>query len=204
MPSGYTAPVQDGEITEFVDYALTCARGFGALVMLHDSDQSLEATKRFVAEGGYLESTDYYEKRLEASHRRLHELNTMTADEALAQARSQQQETMARNAEIEQERLRTRARYEHMLAQVEAWEAPGPDYTEFKAFMIKQLRDSIEFDCRPFAMGVPEASPTWLLDQIQAEKATIERYETTIADVRDRNETRRAWITGLLESLETA
>jgi hypothetical protein len=36
MPTGYTAGVADGTITEFREYALLCARAFGACIMLRD------------------------------------------------------------------------------------------------------------------------------------------------------------------------
>jgi hypothetical protein len=36
MPTGYTAPVQSGEIVELEDFILLCARAFGACVMQRD------------------------------------------------------------------------------------------------------------------------------------------------------------------------
>lgn len=36
MPTGYTASVQEGKVTEFRDFAMECARAFGALVMMRD------------------------------------------------------------------------------------------------------------------------------------------------------------------------
>ena len=34
MPTGYTAAVCSGEITEIKDFALSCARAFGALITM--------------------------------------------------------------------------------------------------------------------------------------------------------------------------
>lgn len=36
MPTGYTVGIADGKITTFEQYAMTCARAFGALVMMRD------------------------------------------------------------------------------------------------------------------------------------------------------------------------
>lgn len=36
MPTGYTNRIQNGEITEFKDFALACARAFGALISMRD------------------------------------------------------------------------------------------------------------------------------------------------------------------------
>lgn len=36
MPTGYTHGVQDGTVTEFRDFALICARAFGATILMRD------------------------------------------------------------------------------------------------------------------------------------------------------------------------
>jgi len=40
MPTGYTCQVQDGMITEFKEFALLCARNFGACITLRDEPLS--------------------------------------------------------------------------------------------------------------------------------------------------------------------
>ena len=42
MPSGYTEGVASGKVTEFKEYALLCARAFGACISLRDEPLSLE------------------------------------------------------------------------------------------------------------------------------------------------------------------
>jgi hypothetical protein len=36
MPSSHTSPVQKGEVTSFPDFALDCARAFGATIAMRD------------------------------------------------------------------------------------------------------------------------------------------------------------------------
>ena len=58
MPTGYTAYVQDGVITEFADFAMKCARAFGALIDMRD--ESLDAEIRVQREP----NTEYFDKEL--------------------------------------------------------------------------------------------------------------------------------------------
>jgi len=202
MPTGYTAPVQDGTITELSDFALICARAFGAMVLLRDSDQSLEATRRFIAEGAYAESSSYYEERLTEARARLDALLAMNDADALAAAQAERDSAEEREREREEKRLRELARYETMIAKVKAWPAPTTEHERFKDFMLDQLRSSIDFDCRPFSMPLPEVSLAWRDTEIEREVASIARCEEEIAKERERNDGRRAWITALIDSLE--
>ena len=202
MPTGYTAPVKDGEITELADYALTCTRAFGAMVLLRDSDQSLEATRRYVEEQAYAESSSYYENALAKSKERLAELRAMTDEQVLAAANAAYEEVVASNQRSEEKRVAERARYEAMIEKVEAWEPPMEEHVGFKEFMLEQLRSSIEFDCRPFSMEPPEVSLAWRDEEIEREERNIARYQEEIEKERERNEGRIGWVTALLDSLE--
>ena len=202
MPTGYTAPVQDGSVTELADYALTCARGFGAMVLLRDSDQSLDATRRYVEEQSYAEASGYYVDALRKSKERLVELRSMTDEQALAASQAAHDEVVASNQRSEEKRVAELARYEAMIAKVEAWEPPTDDHAELKTFMLDQLRQSVEFDCRPFSMPAPEVSLAWRDEEIERELRNVERYEAEIEKEAERNAGRIGWVTALLDSLE--
>lgn len=74
MPTGYTAGVMDGTITEFKDYALQCARNFGALITLRDDPLSPDLP--------VLEVGDYYEQHVKDAERELKRLSKMSSDQA--------------------------------------------------------------------------------------------------------------------------
>ena len=63
MPTGYTAAVQDGSITTLRDYALQCARGFGAFLHMHDEPFDTPLTLPPPAD------TSYYDKRIAEAER---------------------------------------------------------------------------------------------------------------------------------------
>jgi len=57
MPTGYTYPVVEGKITEFSDFALSCARAFGALITMRDDPHDTPIPETF-------EPSDYNAKKL--------------------------------------------------------------------------------------------------------------------------------------------
>ena len=64
MPTGYTASVADGRVTEFAPFALQCARAMGALIMMRDEPHDAPIPERF-------EASDYYSKSLAEARERL-------------------------------------------------------------------------------------------------------------------------------------
>lgn len=202
MPSGYTAPVQDGTITEFADFAINTSRAFGSLVLLRDSDQSLEATKKYIAEGAYLEKNGFYEKSLQEAKERLAEIEGMTDEEVLAAAQKEHDDAVAYNRKTNTKNEEERARYEAMLEKVRAWTPPTEEHVEFKNFMETQLVESIKFDCAHYEIKVPSVSTGWRDQQIATLKQRIESYADEIEKTRKRDEGRLRWVTDLIASLE--
>jgi hypothetical protein len=206
MPTGYTAPVGDGKMTEFADYALNCARAFGALIMLRDSDQSLEATKRYIAAEAYNHAAEdsYHVRSLATAKTKVASLKAMTDEEIMAAAQAARDERLAANEQYRQEKALTQQRYEAMIAKVEGWEPPTEDHGKFKEFMLSQLTESISFDCGDFDWPAPELPATpaiWRAQQLAQTYQEIARAELSIAEEQARNEERRSWVTNLVESL---
>jgi hypothetical protein len=140
MPTGYTAKVQSGEITEFSDYAWDCARAFGALILLRD-DSSAEIPTAFEPE------TKYHDEHLEAAKDSLTELQRLGAKECDKRAHEAYLSTVAEFKQRTKEREERRMRYKRMLEKVNAWEASSDNHTKFHEFMRDQLTESIAFDC---------------------------------------------------------
>lgn len=77
MPTGYTASVQDGKITEFRDFAMQCARAFGATITMRDDPSDAPIPEAF-------EPENYNAKRLIEAQEEIARLNAMTDDEKAA------------------------------------------------------------------------------------------------------------------------
>ncbi len=78
MPTGYTCDIEKG-IT-FKEYALGCARAFGAFVSLRDEDKDIE-----LPDGFPLDS--YHEKELPKARKELAKYQKMTIKEATKEAK---------------------------------------------------------------------------------------------------------------------
>jgi hypothetical protein len=205
MPTGYTAPVQDGTITELSDFILSVARGWMPMVLLRDSDQSLDATKRFIESETYFEKTgedSYNQKVIRENTEKIKRLQAMTDEEALAASQAKADEVIKENAEYARKKAIERGRYETMIAKVEAWEPPSENHVKFKEYMLEQLRESLEHDCGVFSMPVPAVSVAWRDNEISRLYASVARAKTSIEEARERNEARREWVVSLLNSLE--
>ena len=140
MPTGYTNKIYEGEKITFQEFALTCARAFGALVMMRDEDSDAEIPDEFkpslhhankIREARELGVA--FAKHTEAIWERL--------NEAAYQAElTEYQRSVKKNDEREK-------RYRSMMKEVQRWTPPSADHEGMKKFMLEQLQQSIEFDC---------------------------------------------------------
>ena len=198
MPTGYTAAVQSGEITSLRDFALMCARGMGATIMMRDAPHDAPIPERF-------EPSDYNAKVLQKAQGCLDAVTTMSRDEAQREADKAYHAACVsfdrRNAEREEHGRR----YRSMIAQVEAWDTKADGIREF---MLDQLRQSLDFDCkppRPNALfgGKPErqTGEEWREAQVEQLTGDIAYHAKANAEEIARTEGRNRWLADLRASL---
>lgn len=140
MPTGYTARLNDGRPTTFPEFAMDCARAFGALIEMRDEAPGAPIPERF-------EPSPFYALMAEEARARIAEIAYWDDAEAQRQALAACVAEGRRIAERNAESVAVRGRYEAMLAQARAWRPPTPDHFELRKFMISQLEESIRFDC---------------------------------------------------------
>lgn len=197
MPTGYTADVENGKITDFPTFALLCARAFGALIDMRDDP--LSAPIPDVIEP----QTGYYDRTIAQAQARLDELMAMTPEQVRAAA----EEEHGRLCE-EWERSRERrelelGRYQAMLDQVEAWTPPTPDHEELKTFMAKQLRASMPAADREryWPRPEPKTGAEWLSEQLASTSWSLSYNAEKRQAAIDRAAERNAWVQALRDSL---
>lgn len=197
MPSGYTAKVASGEVTDLRSFALICARGMGALISMRDEPFDAKLPEK-------LEPSSYHREEAEAAEARVAELRDMSLEQiAIAAAAWNAQNDAYRASRVEENSAR-RARYEALIAQTEAWQG-APD--GLKRFMLSQLRESMEFDVRDDPL---EYAATWLSDQdwlaAQLKEAlwNVECHEREHAAEVARTAERNAWLQQLYAALPPA
>lgn len=196
MPTGYTAAIKDG-IT-FKQYALSCARAFGALIEMRDKPSDAPIPEK-------LKASQYNAERAAAAAcLRLAELEGMTAEQAKRAAANEWDEAETRRAVRLQEIADQRAKYEAMLAAARAWVAPTPDHEGMKKFMCEQIEQSIDWDCDTKYHDKPTERLTgavWKARAVAAAHKDVAYHTKGQAEEDERTANRNAWIDALRNSL---
>lgn len=195
MPTGYTAAVVDGEITELKPFIMQLARGMGALVMMRDDPHDAPIPERFEPYG-------YHQRELVKAMARQNELLAMTAEEKQLAANKW-------NAEIEEVRKNavkkneeTRIRLNDMIAKVEAWNG-APE--GIKEFALQQLNSTLEFDVSDNPLKYYEKPcivEEWYNSEINKVQNDINYHSNKHKEDIERTESRNQWLAQLRASLE--
>lgn len=195
MPSTYTAPVQDGTITTLRDFAMLCARAFGATITMRDDPLSTPIPERF-------EPSSYYAEQLDEARSRLASLKALSPMQAQRECQQQYSAAMARWRESTWEAARRRVRYIKMINHVEAWRPPTPDHDGLKGFMLRQIGESLDWDCgERLNMPLLQRWPDWLRDQIAEAEREIIDYARNASKENERANSRTQWVQALRASL---
>lgn len=194
MPTGYTYPVVDGKITEFSDFALSCARAFGALITMREDPMDKPIPDEIAPD------TKYYDERLAEHQKRLGEVLDMTDAECDAAAAAEHEEALKSRADYLARQEAEAARINAMLVKVRAWTPPTADHTEMKKFMIDQLVMSLPGTYSP---AIPEKldGATWRKRTGDELAQSVVRDKAEIAKEIERAAGRTLWIKSLRMSL---
>lgn len=193
MPTSYTAPVQDGDISTLAEYALRCACAFA----IDMRDKPL----------GPLDDptppdTTYYDK---ATTEATAELVRLESDEYAANAMQREQtEREEADAKYAAKKAETKRRYKAMLAQVVQWQPPTPEHQGLRDFMESQLLESIKFDCPDSKYSLPKPPDTlaaWRLDRIVKLHKDLAYYSEQIQKAHARHAHNAEWARALRASL---
>jgi hypothetical protein len=136
MPTGYTAKlIEEGQA--FPEFVMTCARAFGALVEMRDDPLDAPIPDKF-------EVPPYHADQLRLAQQQASELANMSEEQRIEYgSRIKKEEIESREASIAKNNA-TNAKIAAMARQVEAWTPPTSEHEDLKAFMLEQLRASLE------------------------------------------------------------
>lgn len=195
MPTGYTADVADGKVADFRTFALTCARAFGATVM--QRDEPIDSPPR------HREPSDYHIKALAAARAEEERLLALTDDEALVEMLEERAKADEYASDYVARKAEQRARYEAMLAEVDAWQPPTADHAEMKKFMREQITESIRFDCGDYAPTIPPlmTAAAWIATKRAKAARDVAYHSEKNAKEIERCADANAWIDALYASL---
>ena len=191
MPTGYTTDIYNGKDVSFRDFALTCARQFGACIMQRD-DPADEKPKIMPEES-------YHTEKL----KNLGEFKKPTE----AEFESYVKETIADYEKSIKEKNELKKRYSDILEEAKNWQPPTKEHERLKAFMIEQLTESKQWDCGGSFFESELASLSAMTyEDYAAEKLTehnrsIEYHKEYEAKDLNNVKQRNKWITDLYNSL---
>jgi hypothetical protein len=195
MPTGYTSAVADGKITELEPFVWRLARGMGALIMMRDEPADAPVPERF-------EPSRYNAEELIKLRAEIGRLSAMSDEEATAAADAEHKADEEAKAEYFSEEAQQRARYQSMIARLEAWQG-APE--GIKEFGLEQLHQSLDFDCRePFSWyrePVERDGPKWRDAKIAKLARDIEYHVKADTEERARTDACNAWVAQLRQSL---
>lgn len=105
MATGYTCDVSDGKITTLRDFALRCARAFGALITMRDEPFDAPIPEKFEPH------TDYHDKAIREAREQLEKLSAMSPAQVAKAAKADADKITAAHAQSDASRQDTENRY---------------------------------------------------------------------------------------------
>ena len=196
MPTGYTSDIYNGKKVSFRDYAMYCARAFGALIEMRDSDKDAKIPDKF-------EPGDHHKKALKESQDKLERVQSISEKEIIAIAKSEYatevkeyEKQVKRNSDL-------KSRYEDMLKQARAYQPPSSEHISYKDFMIEQLQSSIKFDCG-YKPEMPRLKTVeeWRKENIKSATWSVNYHQEELSKEIERCAGRTLWVKQLKDSLK--
>jgi hypothetical protein len=193
MPTGYTADIEKG--ISFTQYAWSCARAFGALVMMRDDPADAPIPERF-------EPSDYHLRAIAEAEAELSAARAMNAEQIAAAHAEAIRQDAASLAERQRKADELRTKYEAMLAQVRAFRPPTPDHHQFASFMAEQIVNSIDFDCKVYPRDPLPVSPyEWQARRVERLAESLAYHHRSHGEELERTAKRNEWVSALRRAL---
>ena len=195
MPTGYTYPVVDGKVTDFPEFAMQCARAFGALITMREDPMDAEIPDEF-------KPSDYSGKKLAEAKAKLKKLHALSP--AQVQERADESYAIQLKAHLD---YRARMRLENdrldaMLKHVRSWRPPTSEHKGLKEFMVEQLTTSKHDMKWGSEEPVKRSAEDWLASEIASAKREVDYHTKDDEQEKERAASRTEWVRQLRASLK--
>lgn len=196
MPSAYTAPVESGEIKDLNGFAWRCARAFASLIRMRDCSLDASVPLEVVPD------TRRMEEQLALNQSEVLRLRGLSKPEIQARIDAEHADAVSYYWAAKKKRAAVLTRYAAMRLEVAAWSPPTPDHVGLKDFMLAQLRESEDFDCRePEQVRAKPSPEAWLADQLEYLERQIHFREERISAERTGCFRATVWLQALRASV---
>ena len=201
MPSGLTCKIYSGEDLTLRDFALRCVTQLGAGYFA-----SQQGAKKLPKDKAPILKVDnYHERKILEAEEELEKWENLRNNLEEAQKLYDEQYTknMQYNATVNEERKEIEKRYNTVLEKVKAWDIPI-EYDSLKELMLKQLKDSIKWDCSPYTPYKEEKVPIeeWIEIRIKLAKRDLDYHVKEFQEEKRRIAEHNNYLKGLYNALD--
>lgn len=186
MPTGFTYPIIDGEITTFRDYAINCMKAF-----------SVEGTFSF-------EPNKYYREQYDHAVESLDLFISMTEDELKSSYETYKSNTIKQAQEAMEKQKGDNKKLEAMTAIARKFIPPTNDHQKYKEFMIEQLKISISDTTEYWQSVIDNIKPfdRWAVEErIRLTDQVVIRSSEYSREL-VRMDQKRQWVTAIMNQLD--
>ena len=201
MPTGYTAFIEDGEITNVKDFILLCTRAFGVALEIRDEPLSVPTPIEFKP------AIKWETKKLNEFKTEMEHLLTISDEDFHNEITKRNNEELQKAKQRYEEQCQLNDIYTKMLEQVERWNPPE-NCEDLKAFVIEQLQIS-KPDLTFYKDILDRAESKCTISDAEHKKTMIAEcsaYIVTFQNAIDRNikkaEEKTKFMKDLIESLK--
>lgn len=192
--------IAEKENCTITEFALRCARSFGVCIDMRELPFDTPVPERFELESHYQEDIDKAVAKYEA-------FMALSDEEKAAELERSYNEMVEDYANLEKEknakRRVLRQRYEVMLDKIKKWQPPTSEHVNLRDFMIRQVQESIESDCKEYIPRIGSREE-WLdvNAHIDLLKRKIEMEKKFYKEALKHTEECNKWLSDLRESLK--
>lgn len=201
MSTGYTQELMTKPDMTFSEFAMLCARAFGALVDMRDEPLSARIPTT-------IKPSDYHKKAFHKAIGRKGRFMQLTPSQRKACANADILDKVRYHARSILEDIEKRRIYERMLAQVKAWQPPTSEHEGLKKFMIEQITSSIGHDCsesyhqESMMACAQKSTKNWVKERRRTFDNSIKYHRDEQKKEDSRCQDRTKWIQSLMTSLD--
>lgn len=195
MPTGYTHKLMESD-QSFREFALNCARAFGACVMLRD-----EPVEGDIPE--FKPSLRDLQKSEEAKAER-HRLLEMTDDERIKFGQSKKDEEIDRAEKYLAKEIMENLRLSLMRDRVMAWKIPTSEHAGLREFMLDQIKismHSLEYSEKRIRDAKASFARDYYDRALAEATRDIEYHEKAQLEENERTFNRNRWVNELKASI---
>jgi hypothetical protein len=204
VPTGYTAYIEDGDITTGKDFLKLCTRAMGIAMDIRDENLSVPTPTHF-------EPDNYYKEQYEKALDEFIKNQNMTFEEAALQMKKSHVERVTDYRKLAEKMTERNKKYQKVRDEVESWVPPTDEHKGLKKFALEQIdmcmdkpktiEDCIEASKEEFEIN-DEAVREYMKYQLDLYKQDVdrayERYQAELERTKEKNE----WMKQLIQSLE--